>query len=119
MNDADLGQLARQGDQWTLTFTRRLAHPPEKVWRAVTEPEHLAAWFPQAIEGERKTGAPLRFLTTADGAESFEGEMLVFDPPSTMELTWGEDRLRIELRPNGGERHRADRSEICLICHSG
>ena len=71
------------------------------MWRAVTEPEHLAAWFPQAIEGERRAGARLRFVTTADGAESFEGEMLVFEPPSTMELTWGEDRLRIELRPEG------------------
>ena len=45
-----------------LTFTRRLAHPREKVWRAVTEPEHLAAWYPQEIVGERRAGAPLRFV---------------------------------------------------------
>ena len=37
MNDADLGTLARNGDRWTLTFTRRLPHPLEKVWRAVTD----------------------------------------------------------------------------------
>src|SRR6266567_4346167 len=59
MDDADLGTLTRQGDQWTLTFTRRLAHPREKVWRAVTEPEHLAVWYPQEIVGERKAGAAL------------------------------------------------------------
>ena len=36
MEKTDLGTLARQGDRWTLTFTRKLAHPREKVWRAVT-----------------------------------------------------------------------------------
>ena len=45
MDETGLGTLARQGDRWTLTFTRKLAHPREKVWRAVTEPEHLAVWY--------------------------------------------------------------------------
>jgi uncharacterized protein YndB with AHSA1/START domain len=97
--DDDLGTLARSGDDWTITFTRRLAHPQEKVWRAVTEPEHLAAWFPQEIVGERRAGAALRFPTPGD--DGFEGEMTVFEPPSVMELLWGTDRLRIELRPDG------------------
>jgi uncharacterized protein YndB with AHSA1/START domain len=99
MDDTDLGTLARQGDRWTLTFTRRLSHPREKVWRAVTEPEHLAAWFPQEIVGERRAGALLRFVS--NGSDGFDGEMLVFDPPSVMELTWGADTLRIELQPDG------------------
>src|SRR5215470_16023824 len=68
MDDAGPGTLTRQGDRWTLTFTRRLAHPREKVWRAVTEPEHLATWYPQEIVGERRAGAPLRFELRADGA---------------------------------------------------
>ena len=67
MDDAELGSLTRQGDRWMLTFTRRLAHPREKVWRAVTEPEHLAAWYPQEIVGERRAGAPLRLVRTAGG----------------------------------------------------
>ena len=99
MNDTDLGALTRQGDRWTLRFTRRLAHPREKVWRAVTEPEHLAVWFPHEIVGERRAGAPLRFAGS-DGS-AFDGEMLVFEPPSVMEFTWGPDRLRIELQPDG------------------
>lgn len=101
MDDADLGTLAPAGDAWSLTFRRRLRHPPEKVWRAVTEPEHLAAWFPQRIEGERRAGARLRFVMDGGPGDSFEGEMLVFEPPSVMELTWGGDRLRIELEPDG------------------
>src|SRR6476661_6893854 len=99
MDDAELGTLTRQGDRWMLTFTRRLAHPREKVWRAVTEPEHLAAWYPQEIVGERRAGAPLRFVSSA--GEGFDGQMLVFDPPEAMEFTWGTDRLRIELRADG------------------
>jgi uncharacterized protein YndB with AHSA1/START domain len=99
MTQADLGTLTASGEQWSVTFTRRLAHPQEKVWRAVTEPEHLAAWFPQEIVGERKAGAPLRFISSA--GDGFDGEMVVFDPPKVMELMWGTDRLRVELAPDG------------------
>jgi uncharacterized protein YndB with AHSA1/START domain len=99
MNDADLGTLAQRGDLWKLTFTRRLAHPPAKVWRAVTEPEHLKTWFPQRMDGERRAGAHLRFVS-AQG-DGFDGEMIVFDPPSVMELMWGTDKLRIELASDG------------------
>jgi uncharacterized protein YndB with AHSA1/START domain len=99
MDDAGLGTLTQHGDEVTITFVRRLPHPPEKVWRAVTEPAHLAAWFPDEMVGERRAGAPLRFVTRSN--DSFDGEMLVFDPPSVMELRWGTDRLRIELAPDG------------------
>ena len=101
MDDTGLGILARQGDRWTLTFTRKLAYPREKVWRAVTEPEHLAVWYPQEIVGERKAGAPLRFVTPGGTGDGFDGQMLVFDPPSVMEFTWGTDLLRIELAADG------------------
>ena len=101
MDDTDLGTLTHQGDRWTLRFTRRLAHPREKVWRAVTEPEHLAVWYPQEIVGERRAGAPLRFVSSA--GDGFDGQMVVFDPPSVMEFTWGADLLRIELQTDGAE----------------
>jgi hypothetical protein len=63
MDDADLGTLVKRDDVWRLTFTRRLPHPPDKVWRAVTEPEHLATWFPDKIVGDRRAGASLGSLT--------------------------------------------------------
>jgi uncharacterized protein YndB with AHSA1/START domain len=96
---SDLGVLTRAGDDVRLTFTRRFDHSPQKVWRAVTEEEHLAAWFPQKIKGEWKAGAPLRF--ESDGGDGFDGEVVAFDPPSMLELMWGTDRLRIEVRPDG------------------
>ena len=97
------GRLQQSGGRWQLRFTRRLAHPPAKVWRALTEPEHLAAWFPADIEGERAAGAPLRFVFGNGEAPAIEGEMLAYDPPSLLELRWGdEETLRFELEPDGG-----------------
>ncbi len=86
--------------RWRLRFTRTLPHSPEKVWRAVTEPEHLAHWFPTTIEGERAAGAPLRFSFKDNLLEPFEGEMLAYEPPRVLEFTWGPDVLRIELEPS-------------------
>jgi uncharacterized protein YndB with AHSA1/START domain len=85
--------------RWQLRFTRTLRHPQSKVWRAVTEPEHLAHWFPTTIEGEREAGAPLRFAFPGGEAPPFDGEMLAFEPESVMELRWGPDVIRIELQP--------------------
>lgn len=97
-----IGALERSGDRWSLRFTRRLAHPPEKVWRALTEPEHLAAWFPTDIEGERRTGAPLRFVFREGEGPAIDGVLLVYEPVSLLELSWGGDEtLRFELRPDG------------------
>jgi uncharacterized protein YndB with AHSA1/START domain len=100
--DGQLGQLERLGDRWQLRFTRRLSHPPEKVWRALSEPEHLAAWFPTDIEGERRSGAPLRFVFREGEGPTLEGRMIEYDPPSVLELRWGDDEtLRFELEPDG------------------
>jgi uncharacterized protein YndB with AHSA1/START domain len=96
------GRLEQREGRWQLRFTRRLPHPPEKVWRALTEPEELAAWFPFDIEGERAPGAPLRFVTRGGEGPPLEGEMLACEAPSVLELRWGGDEtLRFELRPDG------------------
>jgi uncharacterized protein YndB with AHSA1/START domain len=86
-------------DRAKLRFTRSLHHPPDKVWRAITEPEHLATWFPSTIEGSREPGAPLRFTFPGAANFSVEGEMIIFEPPRVMEFRWGTDLLRFELRP--------------------
>jgi len=87
--------------RWRLRFTRTLPHPPERVWLALTDPEHLAHWFPTTVEGERAPGAPLRFCFPEDMAPPMGGEMLLFDPPRALELRWGPDVLRFELQPAG------------------
>jgi uncharacterized protein YndB with AHSA1/START domain len=85
-----------------LRFTRKLPHPPEKVWRALTEPEHLATWFPTDIEGARVAGAPLRFVFRNAEGPTIDGQMLVCEPPAVLEFRWGDDEtLRFELQPDG------------------
>ncbi|TDE19606.1 toxin-antitoxin system toxin subunit [Nonomuraea mesophila] len=76
----------------TLRLQRRLPHPPEKVWRAITRPEHLAAWFPAEVtfDGDR--------ISYGFGPG---GRILVNDPPHVFAHTWDDDELRWELQPDG------------------
>jgi uncharacterized protein YndB with AHSA1/START domain len=107
VDEADYGQLEPgPEDRWSLRFTRQLPHRPEKVWRALTEPEHLGKWFPADIEGDRAAGAKLRFVFREGEGPTMAGEMLAFDPPKLLEMRWGDELLRFELRPDGdsGER---------------
>ena len=108
MNDGK-GTLHEDADRHCLQFERILAHPPEKVWRALTENDDLATWFPARIEGAREPGASLRFILPpkpgqfpADTDEEgmiMTGAMLEFDPPRLMEYQWDVDVLRWELEP--------------------
>jgi uncharacterized protein YndB with AHSA1/START domain len=95
------GQFTQRGGRWELGFVRPLPHPPEKVWRALTEPEHLAAWFPADIHGERAAGAALRFVFRNDEGPEEDGEILTYDPPKALQYRWGEELLRFELEPDG------------------
>lgn len=86
-----------------LRFERQLAHPPAKVWKAITEPAEMAHWFPAAVDTELKPGASMRF-TFPDEAPldaNNEGEILEFDPPKVYAFRWNTDVLRFELVPDG------------------
>jgi uncharacterized protein YndB with AHSA1/START domain len=96
-----------------LRFERRYRQGVERVWRAVTEPEEMAQWFPSNVEGERSEGAELAFVddtqraaarqagrpTRADGP-IFGGLVIVYDPPNRFVFTWAGERLHIELTPD-------------------
>jgi uncharacterized protein YndB with AHSA1/START domain len=93
----DFGVLDLSGPQPAVRFTLLLPHPPSKVWRALTEPEHLEEWFPTTIDGERAVGAPLVFQFHEVDIPPMEGSMVAYDPPRLLEFMWGEDRMRFEL----------------------
>lgn len=108
-NDARLGEVLRDGDRWGLRYRRRLAHPPEKVWRALTESANLVHWFPADIVGERRVGATLELPFWPAHVERYDipepvmtGELLTWDPPDLFEWTWGGDHLRWELEAVDG-----------------
>jgi uncharacterized protein YndB with AHSA1/START domain len=96
-----LGSLERATDRPRLRFARRLAHPPDRVWRAITEPDELAAWFPDTIVvGEWAVGASLRFEPAPGMGEGFDGEVLAYEPPRLVEFSWGTDVIRNEIEPD-------------------
>lgn len=94
------GELEQAGDRWRLRFVRHLPHPPEKVWRAVTEVEHLAHWFPDRVAGDFTVGSRLRF-ESGHVEGGFPGEVLAVEPPRLLEFTWGTDTLRFQIKPAG------------------
>lgn len=88
-----------------LRMERRLAHPAEKVWRAITQPSHLAVWFPSEVEiPDLAVGGKLRFAFAGDEGPAVDGEITELDPPWIFGFSWGDDHLRIELRPDDGGR---------------
>lgn len=93
--------LEQAGDQWRLRFVRALAHAPARVWRALGDPDGMRGWFPARMEGVRAAGAPLRFVFDEAPEHDSRGEMIAYEPPHLLELTWEEDRLRAELRDSG------------------
>lgn len=94
-----LGELVEAGKKWQLRFKRELKHSPERVWRALTEPDELRQWFPDTIVvREWRVGAQLQFRHEG-GAYAFDGEVLVYDPPRALEIRWGTDRVRFEVEP--------------------
>lgn len=95
-------QLLMVDGRTVLRLERRLAHPPEKVWRAVTEQAEMAHWFPGKMYGERVLGGRLRYEYDAggDGLPN-EGMITDYDPPRLFGFTWGDNALRLEVRPDG------------------
>src|SRR5690606_40846390 len=72
------------GGDPVLRFERRFAHPPEKVWRAVSDPAELAHWFPAEVRTEPRAGAPVRVAFPDEApvpADGGRGEVLGYDPP--------------------------------------
>jgi uncharacterized protein YndB with AHSA1/START domain len=95
------GTLEQTGQAWRLRFTRELAHPVDLVWRAVTEADHLNAWFPTRIRGDWVVGGPLTFADPEGRGPEFTGQVLACQPPSLLEFSWGPDVLRLELQAHG------------------
>jgi uncharacterized protein YndB with AHSA1/START domain len=93
-----LGTLERVGDRARLSYERLLRHPRERVWRALTDPDDLRAWFPTDIVGDRAAGAALTFPFPDQDLPAMSGEMLRFEPPALLEMSWGpDDVVRFEL----------------------
>jgi uncharacterized protein YndB with AHSA1/START domain len=100
MPDGNHATLQDLDGRSALLFERVLAHPPERVWRALCTLQELSGWHPTPFELEPRIGGPVTYLSSPDGPEMAPGEVLQYDPPRLLAYTWGEDELRWELRPH-------------------
>ena len=90
------GSLESVGDRPGLRFERHLDHSVESVWRAITEPDELRRWYPGVPNWELRLGA--RF-TNEEGNGG--GQITELDPPRLLAYSWGVQRFRFELHPDG------------------
>ena len=96
-------EVRKDGEKWTLVLVRDLFHPPAKVWKALTDPEHLREWAP--FDSDRNLGAVgIARLSTAGTPTPYVSETQVkrADAPRSLEYSWGGGDLRWELEPLEG-----------------
>ncbi|HEY1264255.1 MAG TPA: SRPBCC domain-containing protein [Terriglobales bacterium] len=121
-------------DQDTLVTEIHIAVPPERVFRALTDPKQLQVWWNskecplRTFEMDARRGGKWRFATvkagiSINGVSQFdcEGEVTEYDPPRVLAYTWfanwHEDQarktvVRWELSAKGG-------GTLVKVTHSG
>jgi uncharacterized protein YndB with AHSA1/START domain len=114
-------RIQKDGERWTLILVRELRHSPEKVWQALTEPEHLREWAPFDSDGSLAAAGTTVKLTTAraPGANVSETTVKRAEAPRLLEYNWGDFELKWELAGTGsGTRltlwHNIDRRYISM-----
>lgn len=84
-----LGIVTLDGDNAVLAFERRLHHPIEAVWKAITEPKELSKWHLQKANVEGEVGGAVEFFS---GNDRVTGNVLAWEPPRVFEHEWKVDR---------------------------
>jgi uncharacterized protein YndB with AHSA1/START domain len=89
MSNTAEGSNAAAGTR-TLVIERVFPHPPEKLWRALTEGPLLAQWM---MNNDFKPVVGRRFQFRADPVPNWNGivdcEVLVVDPLQRLSYNWG------------------------------
>ena len=75
--------------QFTVRRTIHIAAPVEKVWSAVTEPEHISKWFGRADFAGAGVGAT--GTLTFDGYGAVPVRIEAIDAPRMVSYRWGND----------------------------
>jgi uncharacterized protein YndB with AHSA1/START domain len=89
-----------------LRFERRLAHPVDRVWAALTEPEKMREWWATPDELDLREGGRfvIRWLNTDEQGNTAiaRGTVSAVDPPHLLELDSDiHGVMRWELHPQG------------------
>jgi uncharacterized protein YndB with AHSA1/START domain len=74
----------------TLVLEREMPHPPEKIWRALTEGQLIEQWL---MKNDFSPEVGHRFTFRSTPVQSWDGiinsEVLVFEPITRLAYSWG------------------------------
>lgn len=72
-------------DLRSVVLERQLAHPPEKVWRALTQPHLISEWL---MNNDFAPTLGHRFNLKGEWGGTLDCEVLEIDPPHTLAYSW-------------------------------
>lgn len=99
------GTLIDHDGRPAVRFRREFAQPVERLWAAITNPDHLAHWFPSKVRMEPREGGTIEFFGDPNMPEArSSGTILIFRPPTRLAFSWHASELHftIEAAGDGG-----------------
>jgi uncharacterized protein YndB with AHSA1/START domain len=76
-------------DGHVIRFVRVVQHPPERVWRAITDERELSDWMRYPVKFEAREGGRAEFF---DEEQRINGRIFIFDPPRTLAYSFYDPR---------------------------
>ena len=73
------------GETLSVVVEREFAHPPEKIWRALTQPHLIEEWL---MKSDFRPVVDHRFAFRGDWG-AVDCQVLVVEPLETLTYTWG------------------------------
>ena len=101
---ATMAHVEKDGETWTLVLVKDLRHPPEKVWRALTEPAHLREWAPFDASADLGNIGTVN-VTWVGPTAPVETRVTRADAPKLLEYASGDNAMRWELEERDGGTH--------------
>ena len=69
----------------SVVVEREISHPPEKIWRALTQPHLIEEWL---MKNDFKPAVGHRFNLSGDWGGVLDCEVLAIEPNKTLSYTW-------------------------------
>lgn len=114
MTRPETGVTVQFEDRWTLRYERTYPHPIERVFRAVSQQEHLSEWMLGPHTVDAREGGEFCFIL---GGKQHRGVVSRYEPPHAVEF-WFEG-----LPPSGLRFHLAeegpDATKLVMFHHWG
>ena len=84
----------RSAEALSVVVERELSYPPEKIWRALTQPHLIEEWL---MKNDFKPTVGHRFNLRGDWGGVLDCEVVTVEPNRTLSYTWN---LRTTTRPS-------------------